>query len=198
MHTFRLFSSYKKHVYRSHAESVERETALAEKLLMGTLENGVDTDQSYADAAERQEEMHTEAEQECEPINGSTDYVKQVAILFLKWKEQRRLPESTVNEIANDVISFVKAILEDEHLQPHKEVAGHIKEVLCKRQLDHLLTASGRNIYWRTHLPLIEPRTVVLGTNTNGKVHPTCMCRSAVFSGVFLNIQFFQLTSMTT
>ncbi|XP_029837844.2 uncharacterized protein LOC115321710 [Ixodes scapularis] len=176
MRTFELFASYKKHVYRNHPGSVERERAVGANELVDAAPSVGDAFQSddvgvqsNPDAEERQEELRTETSQVCESTQGPSGCVKQLALLLLKWKEGRRLPESTLDEIINDVISFVKSILEHKQLQLNNEVAANVRELFCVDELDRLLTTAGRNAFWRTHLPLVEPRTVVLGTNSNGK-----------------------------
>lgn len=93
--------------------------------------------------------------------------MKQLAMLLLKWKEGKRLTESTMDEIANDVIPFLKSIIEDRH-STTEEIAN-VKQLLCSPETEQLLTWHGKFMYWKIHLSLVGPRTVVLGRK-NGKI----------------------------
>lgn len=130
------------------------------------------TEQTSRNAAEvGSGNMHTtEESQEGESSMASApNYVNQLAKLLLKWKQERRLPESTLHEIANDVIFFVKAILEDDRLHSNIELANIVDDVLQIREQNQLLTASGRSNYWRMHFLFVEPKTIVLDRAPNGK-----------------------------
>ncbi|XP_077531644.1 uncharacterized protein LOC144144139 [Haemaphysalis longicornis] len=179
MQSFRIFPSYKKHIYRKHAELLAEDKASPgeEDQASAVWDEAapVDVAASQSDmgvrdlafSADDTQEQASEAERAEEPTSG--DYVKQLALLLLKWKEQKRLPESTVHEIANDVILYVKNLFEYQRLQDYAEMSANVKELLCDLKLDQLLTKCGRNAFWKTHLPLIEPQTIVLGVNSNGK-----------------------------
>ncbi|KAL3247687.1 hypothetical protein MRX96_056918 [Rhipicephalus microplus] len=82
-------------------------------------------------------------------LRSSSDYGYQLAALLLKWKEGRRLPESTVHELANDVIDFVEAIADHQQMPSDNEPAANLQEI-CKDQLDQLRTRNHQFINrWR-------------------------------------------------
>ncbi|KAH7960803.1 hypothetical protein HPB49_023570 [Dermacentor silvarum] len=116
--------------------------------------------------------LDVQAEQH-DSVSSSSDYAYQLAALLLKWKEGRRLPESTVHELANDVIDFVETITDHQQIQPQDEPAINIEEI-CKQQLDQLRTRSGRTTYWKAHFPLVESRTVVLHGGDTMEYVPLC------------------------
>lgn len=43
------------------------------------------------------------------------------------------------------------------------------RKVECKQQLNGLLTKAKQLRYWRTHFPVVEPRTILLETDMHGK-----------------------------
>lgn len=164
MKTFRLFFSYKRHVYRKHAELLEDETQPTETIPL-QVEQRSEND-SPMEESEAQEEVVIDSElSESSPC--PTDYVNQLAALLLKWKEARHLPETSLNEIANDVISLMQVMLDDEQLCTCTLAAS--RKVECKQQLNRLLIKAKQLRYWRTHFPVVEPRTILLGTDMHGK-----------------------------
>ncbi|XP_029824988.2 uncharacterized protein LOC115310671 [Ixodes scapularis] len=181
MKTFQLFTSYKKHVYRHHTNLFEKKTTHTEEVLLreaqsaqaaqsdGGAPSDVDAAETDFDRMELLGLQERMAEEGDDPNPKSSDYVKQLALLILKWKEHRRLPESTLNKIANDVIFYIQAIFEDERLQSIDKDAGKVNELLSELQLDQLLTRGRRMTYWKAHFPYIEPCSVTLRINSNGK-----------------------------
>ncbi|XP_077513582.1 uncharacterized protein LOC144124647 [Amblyomma americanum] len=105
--------------------------------------------------------------------SSSSDYGYQLAKLLFKWKEGRRLPESTVRELANDIIDFLETVADHQQTEPLDGPAISVKEI-CKLQLDQLRTRSGRTTYWKAHFPFVESRTVVLCGNDTIKYVPLC------------------------
>ncbi|XP_077484491.1 uncharacterized protein LOC144094406 [Amblyomma americanum] len=162
MNTFKVFTSYKRHVYRNHAEIIKRETAA-----MVAPQLPLDQGQSECAPLEDIEETPPKDGDQDKAQSERSEYVKQLAMLLLKWKEGRRLTESTVDELANDVISFLKSVIEDGY-STTEEIAN-VKQLLCSPETEQLLTRHGRFMYWKMHLSLVEPRTVVLGRK-NGKI----------------------------
>lgn len=164
MQTFRFFVSYKRHVYRKHSEALEVKQQLQENVPVETAQSSVGAAEGTLSTQEGEEEIHNEGAP-CESADVPSDYVRHLSIMFLKWKEVRRLPESTLNEIANDVITFVTTVLEDDKLNGEMSSSqrGAYKDQLCG-----LMTECGRYTYWKNHFALVEPRTVMLG-ESNGK-----------------------------
>ncbi|XP_072142066.1 uncharacterized protein [Dermacentor andersoni] len=193
MQNVRLFTSYKKHVYRRHSDILKRPVPS-----MNATSNTADTTGSAAETgSDTLDVLGALGETECSElsISGDSDYVKQLATLFLKWKEGRRLPESTLHEIANDVIFFVKALLEDDRLQSSVEVARIMKEVLHTDSMNYLLTTAGQSSYWKMHFPFTKPQTVILGVASNGKTEtmeyvPLCDVLKSVLENVTLSGNF--------
>lgn len=71
----------------------------------------------------------------------------QLSLMLLKWKEGRQLPESAVDEIANDLIEFL----------------GTFKEELSaveSSELECLSTQYGREKYWKSHFDYVRPVTI--------------------------------------
>ncbi|XP_075556671.1 uncharacterized protein LOC142588739 [Dermacentor variabilis] len=191
MKTFRLFLSYKRHVYRNHPELLtERTQPIA----------SVPLEMEQTSVFEPHSEERTEAQEvlgDPEPSQSSSSlskYVDQLATLLLKWKEARRLPESTLNEIANDVISFINIMLEDAQLCTNIGAVVHAEQE-WKQQLNQLLSKSGRLRYWKTHFPIVEPRTTVLGTDGHGRFDtmeyvPLCDVLKCVLENTHLSDDF--------
>lgn len=86
------------------------------------------------------------------------DLVKPLSLLFLKWKERRRLPESTMNEIAN-IIFYLERFAEHCKL-PISDLNTLLQQ---KSQtlvdLDQLQTSSGRNRHWKERFSFVQPET---------------------------------------
>lgn len=82
-------------------------------------------------------------------VNASDQCVMHLPSLLLKWQEGRQLPESTVNEIANDVINF----------------AAQFKATLnsaALTKLEKLGSKSGRDNYWKSLFSFVPPKTINL------------------------------------
>lgn len=101
-----------------------------------------------------------------EDVEDDGDPVKPLALMLLKWKEGRRLPESTLDEIANDILSYLELFAE--HCEPTSDLQQQPK-LQWSNKLENLRTTSGRNSYWKACFPFVEPETVSLGTDVNGK-----------------------------
>ncbi|XP_075732816.1 uncharacterized protein LOC142775341 [Rhipicephalus microplus] len=166
MQTFTVFASYRKHVYRKHDEALGVNRHLQQNVVAERTPSSTETLHGSGCCQEGQKEIPIE-DSHRENIDVSSDYVRHLSLMFLKWKEVRRLPESTVNEIANDIILFIASILEDNKLLPNEENTAELKAAY-KTQMSKLLTESGRKAHWRNNFPLVEPKTIVLG-EMNGK-----------------------------
>ncbi|XP_077520203.1 uncharacterized protein LOC144130045 isoform X2 [Amblyomma americanum] len=183
MQTFRHFFSYKKHVHRKHA------SCMGETCSRGIVQVGMA--RSSTNAAPdlptyHEEPLDVQAE---EHDFSSSDYGYQLAKLLFKWKEGRRLPESTVHELANDIIDFVETIADHQQTEPLDGPAISIKEI-CKLQLDQLRTRSGRTTYWKTHFPFVESRTVVLCGNDTIEYIPLCEVLKCILEHSELSNEF--------
>ncbi|XP_064482426.1 uncharacterized protein LOC135395121 [Ornithodoros turicata] len=103
--------------------------------------------------------------EEHDPSVARPDSVKQLALLLLKWKEGRRLPDSTLNEITNDVILYIQGLAEQ---GPPGDVQERLLS-LTEQGIEQLKTRLGRESYWKAFLPFVEPQEVQLGRNDRGK-----------------------------
>lgn len=153
--------SYRKHVTRNHAMLLKDDATAAPNEPDGA---GSNLHLPLAEVEDNEESCSDQHMQD------DGDLVKPLSLLFLKWKEGRRLPESTLNEIANDIICYLERFAE--HCKPP---TSDLNMLLQQRSqtlvdLDQLQTRSGRNRHWKECFPFVEPETVVLGTDKNGKV----------------------------
>ncbi|XP_064470088.1 uncharacterized protein LOC135384833 [Ornithodoros turicata] len=175
MRSFSTFPSYRKHVYRKHEEAFQDETNTT---FVGEGNQDHCGTQSHHDASEdvvpppdmdtTDTDMGTEDRDEQHLSDTmQSDHVRQLALLLLKWKESKRLAESTLNEIANDIICYVQGVADDWMMRPEPERTGLMSAI--GEQMQTLSTQAGRTDYWKLYLPFVEPRTVVLGTNEHGR-----------------------------
>lgn len=101
-----------------------------------------------------------EPQQACSPsvdahdVNGQC--ARQLTSLLLKWQEGRQLPESTVNEIANDIINFAT------------EFKGTLQSVDMKN-LEHLRTKLGRENEWKSIFTFVSPQTIHLSNQDSSE-----------------------------
>ncbi|XP_064468469.1 uncharacterized protein LOC135379149 [Ornithodoros turicata] len=138
------------------------------------MESGTDTSSDVGHdmvATNRDEEHRTQSPESAQGDESSApselDHVRQLALLLLKWKESKRLPETTANEIANDIICYVQGLADHLMTKPAQEVPELMSSICDEMQT--LATNRGRTEYWQTYLPFIEPRAVLLGTNERGR-----------------------------
>ncbi|XP_064463671.1 uncharacterized protein LOC135374657 [Ornithodoros turicata] len=178
--SFTHFPSYRKHVYRKHLDLLHKETRdLSTELETCHGTPAVDThtdasadadisDDTTTGANDGEQQQHSlQSDHDSSSAAGEPDRVKQFALLFLKWKESKRLPEATGDEIANDVISYVQGLTEDLSRKPTQQWAHILSSV--GDGMEMLSTKGDRTDYWSTCLPFVEPRTIVIGTDERGK-----------------------------
>ncbi|XP_064462233.1 uncharacterized protein LOC135372665 [Ornithodoros turicata] len=89
---------------------------------------------------------------------------KEFSLLLLKCKEARRLPESTLNEITNDILTFFT----DWGPQLYS-VHGDNVESFINSEIMQLRTQSGRERFCTSVFPYVEPVTVVLSAEGNAQ-----------------------------
>ncbi|XP_064461859.1 uncharacterized protein LOC135372066 [Ornithodoros turicata] len=82
---------------------------------------------------------------------------KRLASLILKWKEARRLPESTINEIVGDIFVFLHSVGPHLAAIPHSDVESHIN-----MEVAHLCTRNGRETFWEDAFDYVHPVTMYL------------------------------------
>lgn len=158
LRTFSLYTSYRRHVTRNHARLLDD----------AETERFSDTANARSDLGEPQVELEgDEAVCNEQHLQEEGDPARSLALLFLKWKEGRRLPESTVNEIANDVLCYLQRFAES--YKSPTTVLQQQPKLKCLTELEKLRTQSGRNSYWKACFPFVEPETVFLGNDRNGK-----------------------------
>lgn len=114
------------------------------------------TDDAADEPSELCESSDEEPQQGCRSHSDSLDVTDQCAMhlssLLLKWQEGRQLPESTVNEIANDLLHFIS------------DFQATLNTVEMGR-LQHLGTKSGREQYWKSVFTFVSPQTVHLSND---------------------------------
>ncbi|XP_064468471.1 uncharacterized protein LOC135379153 [Ornithodoros turicata] len=99
------------------------------------------------------------------PTTERQNPVKEFAMLLLKWKEAKKLPESTLNEIANDMFNFFN------DCGPQLFSAqGSDVEPSVNSEMGQLLTKKGRERFWTGALPYVEPVTVTLNEAGEARV----------------------------
>lgn len=136
LRTFSLYTSYRRHVTRNHARLLDD----------AETERFSDTANARSDLGEPQVELEgDEAVCNEQHLQEEGDPARSLALLFLKWKEGRRLPESTVNEIANDVLCYLQRFAES--YKSPTTVLQQQPKLKCLTELEKLRTQSGRNSY---------------------------------------------------
>ncbi|CAN7985430.1 unnamed protein product [Ixodes hexagonus] len=165
MKTHVLYSAYRKHVSRNHADLLNENTATSEPFSYspGSIVVAPDLDSAVPPSLVEPRIQDT-------PSDEVPRLQKQFSLLLLKWKETRRLPEATIQEITSDVIMYMQA-LSDHFLAPvlPTEDASTLTSLL-QDELPKLGTKCGRENYWRHFLPFVEPRRIVLGRTQQGKL----------------------------
>nr|XP_054928852.1 uncharacterized protein LOC129385774 [Dermacentor andersoni] len=144
--TYRIYSSFRKHVDRHHSHLFLAKTS-EDQVVVPVTDNIDDTvDELSSDPCDE------EPQQACSPgvaHDLSDQCARQLSSLLLKWQEGRQLPESTVNEIANDVINFAteyKATLQSVDME----------------KFEHLRTKLGRENEWKSIFRFVSPQTIHL------------------------------------
>ncbi|XP_064474056.1 uncharacterized protein LOC135388428 [Ornithodoros turicata] len=171
MRSFPRFPSYRKHVFHKHSELLQGEASNTPTDLEDAHnQSSTQSDLSVPHGAGTSSDVIAEdslgiSESEEDATTEEPDYLRQLAMLLLKWKEGKRLPETTLNEIAGDVICYIQGIAD------RVSESGQQVELLSRirDQIEVLTTHNGRDDYWRSHLPFVEPVSITLGTNEHGK-----------------------------
>ncbi|KAL1482086.1 hypothetical protein MTO96_015117 [Rhipicephalus appendiculatus] len=159
MRTYRLYCSFRKHVTRHHKHlflSSANENSL--DLLLPNTHDVVDepieepTEESIEGPIEEptEEPIEEPSDEPDDDVFSASDHcVMHLSSLVLKWQEGRQLSESTVNELANDVINF----------------AAQCKETLnsdAVTQLEKLASKSGRENHWKSFFDFVPSKTIDL------------------------------------
>ncbi|XP_040074212.2 uncharacterized protein LOC8024264 [Ixodes scapularis] len=106
----------------------------------------------------------------CNPSGEPQGLFKQFALLLLKWKEGKRLPSATLQEISSDVVLYIQSFAEH-FLAP--SASGNDQEKLklfLERDLQKLVNEREREKYWKSCLSFVQPENVCLGRDMGGKV----------------------------
>ncbi|XP_064468606.1 uncharacterized protein LOC135381211 [Ornithodoros turicata] len=168
MRSFATFPSYRKHVHRKHQELLREDANRTESGHSSDGPTGAasasDLDTMDTDSEHQEGEAGPNIDQN---NSASEDPVRQLALLLLKWKECGRIPESTIHEIANDIICYIQG-LTDYWLTKTEEERTELMSSVSE-QMQRLETRVGRNDYWKLYLPFVEPTTIILGTDERGK-----------------------------
>ncbi|XP_064474117.1 uncharacterized protein LOC135388470 [Ornithodoros turicata] len=155
--TYRLYSSFKKHVDRHHSHIFDNasQSNSHRSVHVGTTpevhQGSTDEPLEYFPGVST---SGTCLELPSSLTCHERDPVEQLSLLVLKWKEQRQLPESTVNEICNDIIDYLGTLREQPSSQPY--------------DFSMLATRRQREKYWTSALNYIPPVTVPL-PNAEGR-----------------------------
>ncbi|XP_064475545.1 uncharacterized protein LOC135389426 [Ornithodoros turicata] len=159
MRTFQRYSAYRRHVTHQHKSLLEEDAEETSHEPQASLHGEPETSSpGPSDQVDHEQDPETD----CGVL--TRDSVKEFALLILKWKEGRRIPDSTVNEIVNDIMLYIQGLLE-------QGCASDIQERLTsvvEQSMEQLSTKNGRESYWKLFLPFVEPRTIVLGQTENG------------------------------
>ncbi|XP_037557723.1 uncharacterized protein LOC119434712, partial [Dermacentor silvarum] len=178
---FRLYSSFRKHVSRHH-NHLFLQTTTADTSLAPFADNLEETVQTYptqpADQAAEQacfdvDILNTSGQCVDRGTPGSSDQcATALSSLLLKWQEGRQLPQSTLNEVANDMINFISEFRADFN-------------ATTITKLEQLRTKTGRENWWKSSHTFVSPRTVCLsdqGTSDSFEYIPILETLKAVSS----------------
>ncbi|XP_042147361.1 uncharacterized protein LOC121047091 [Ixodes scapularis] len=165
LRTFSRYVPYRRHATRTHATLLEGDTAEHSNEPRNARSNQC----LPPEDVEGNEEVEDNVEVVDHQMQDNGDLVRPLALLFLKWKEGRRLPESTLHEIVNDILCYLERFAEHCTL-PQSDVNLQLQ---LKSQslidLEQLQTSSGRSSYWKACFPFVEPECVFLGIGKSGK-----------------------------
>ncbi|XP_037509659.1 uncharacterized protein LOC119386425 [Rhipicephalus sanguineus] len=85
----------------------------------------------------------------------------------LKWKETRKLPESTLQEISTDVMLYMQDLFEHFISQSSDSTAD--AQLFLHHKLEELLSRKKRENYWKSCLSFVKPQEICLGQDPRGK-----------------------------
>nr|XP_054920824.1 uncharacterized protein LOC126518477 [Dermacentor andersoni] len=151
--TYRLYSSFRKHVSRHHKHLFPSSSSDKSVDLLPPDNTHDAVDEPSEEPSDESGDEPTEGPSD-EPsddgvLNASDQCVMDLSSLLLKWQEGRQLPESTVNEIANDVINFAA------------QFQATLNSVAMTK-LEKLRSKSGRENYWKSLFSFVPPKTINL------------------------------------
>ncbi|XP_064475589.1 uncharacterized protein LOC135389477 [Ornithodoros turicata] len=171
MMTYRSYFTYRRHVTSKHsgllgshdsrATSQATQNEGSEEIGEPT---GAESTVSQDDDGSNEADDISNEEQDASSSVCTADSTKRLALLLLKWKEQMRLPEFSLNEVANDVIHYIQDLVQQSAGTPD---AQPLTDII--KELPILQTKGGRKDYWKSTLPFVQPATMYLGNNSKGK-----------------------------
>ncbi|XP_064470269.1 uncharacterized protein LOC135385020 [Ornithodoros turicata] len=171
MMTYRSYFTYRRHVTSKHSGLLGSHDSRATSQATqneGSEETGEPTGAestvSLDDDGSNEADDISNEEQDASSSVCTADSTKRLALLLLKWKEQMRLPESSLNEVANDVIHYIQDLVQQSADTPD---AQPLTDII--KELPILQTKGGREDYWKSTLPFVQPATMYLGNNSKGK-----------------------------
>ncbi|XP_029829727.3 uncharacterized protein LOC115314770 [Ixodes scapularis] len=172
--TYVTYGAYRKHVSRYHAKILEENNIQYNTEGSEESEHGVASTRReqlnslpvipFSANADISRDMETSVPDS--PRDGP-DLFKQFSLLQLKWKEGKRLPSSTLQDISTDVVLYLQSMFELS-LSPSQLVRNNVKSfVECK--LEKPLNEHEREMYWKFCLPFVEPESICIGRDSRGK-----------------------------
>ncbi|XP_064461583.1 uncharacterized protein LOC135371463 [Ornithodoros turicata] len=164
--TYGSYFSYRRHASKKHSallegpnqrastsrssSDVQTEADAEEEVAACIREDGNDSETSQQSVTNVQE-------------SAAADMTDRLSLMLLKWKEGMKLPETAVNEIANDLISYLQ-----EFAQEASDTPDGQSPVDIIKKLPALQTKHSREEYWKTTLAFVKPTAICLGKKPNG------------------------------
>lgn len=180
---FRLFSSFRRHVYRRHRNVILPESRDLSTDCMQTsdcddndVDNNIDCDIS-ANAVDGLDETDI--------ASGESDIVKSLGLFCLKLKEQYGASETVVSNVVTDVLQVMKQVQTSHQQQILTELRKTGFNITTNSEVAALLTKTSptyeaceaslgtswkRFHFYADNMPLVLPQQINLGTNEVGKV----------------------------
>ncbi|XP_064461573.1 uncharacterized protein LOC135371450 [Ornithodoros turicata] len=170
--TYQSYFRYRQHVTAKHGDLLGHFDSRASSEQGTENEGGEEGGQPMADAQDAQLNIDegeavspSRSPEAREELSQTTpDSTKRFALLLLKWKEEMRLPESTLNEVANDITLYLEELAQQASDTPD---GGTLENTV--KQLPMLQTKYGREQYWKGTLPFVQPSTICLENKPDGK-----------------------------
>nr|XP_037272441.1 uncharacterized protein LOC119164364 [Rhipicephalus microplus] len=177
MRTCITYGAYRKHASRQHAEVFENANFLEDSAYnvfnhdVTFITTEVDTEALLDDpdvpgtsrASDTEHRQTSLASSSCH----QRDFFNQFAMMQLKWKEGRRLPDSTLQDISTDVVLYMQDFFE--HLLLESSEAKKKAASFLNHQLEQLLNKKQRENYWKLCLPFVKPEEIFIGRDSRGK-----------------------------
>lgn len=147
--TYRVYSSFRKHISRHHSHLLSTDPNDASQVPHQLVEHPPPASPEAA-CTQLHETSDFQRIEELSPFTSSSaerNPVTQLSRLLLKWKEQKQLPEQTVNEISDDTVQYLDAF---------NEQLSSVKA----DDFSDLCTTWKRERYWKQTFDYVAPVTI--------------------------------------